>query len=147
MLKSNNGRSVNFAQAVNRLKQVLDVSSSSTKSNKAGCFNFKAANHWAKHCPKRVKTGKRGTWLPRAKGFKGKPNMGNNRNQKSIPLPKEGETEVRNYQGTKYCFHKKCSSQNLSHTTNMHKTKEELSTSDFDSLDRVIVPVCHFFLW
>jgi hypothetical protein len=44
-----------------------------------------------------------------------------------FPPPREGESEIKMSAGKKYYFCKKCNRSNLSHSTNTHKSKEELS--------------------
>lgn len=78
---------MNFAQAMNALKQILDISSNNTKDNKYGCFNCRESDHWAKDCPKKNPNGQRGISHQEEKGSKENPKMECSRKAKEMAEP------------------------------------------------------------
>ena len=128
-LKKGYGHSVNQV-AVNALRQVLGMSSGSSKTTE-GCFRCGSKDHWLKDCPKppppkengRKKFGKKPFVNPK----KDKMVRGNRRARNGpFPPPKEGESETKTSNGKTFHYCKKCSRWNLSHTTSQHKGKEDL---------------------
>ena len=100
------------------------------KSNDV-CKNCNKKGHWARECPEGKKKGYTPkTFVPRNKSARSVPGKDGSRRPGSSPRtppPKDGESEIKFINGKKSYWCSKCNRWTLSHGTDNHKSKEELT--------------------
>ena len=137
--------SVNHAEVsdLNKLAMALVKSLNQGPANRDKssdtCNNCKKKGHWARDCPDKRRGGggrsQSGRNNPRFNSGQGNSGRGGLRGsaprggqQSRPPPPKPGESEIKHLNGKKTYWCAKCNRWTLSHGTESHRSKEELST-------------------